>query len=94
MDLSHISKFCQYLIIDFLSSSITHQFFLILNHQKLRFYNDGQEYKANLDYDLFRLIDCSVIINRKIAKKWRELVIYSNFIQTKSLFLENISNNC
>ena len=42
---------------------------MILNHQKLRFYNDGQEYKANLDYDLFRLIDYSVIISRKIAKK-------------------------
>ena len=29
---------------------------MILIHQQLRFYKDGQDYKVNCDYDLFRLI--------------------------------------
>ena len=31
--------------------------FIILNHQYLKFYIDGQEYDTNLNYDLFQLID-------------------------------------
>ena len=52
-----MNKFCEYLFVDVLLSLIRHYSFLILNHQKSRFYEDGQEYKANSDYDLFQLID-------------------------------------
>ena len=35
---------------------------LILSHQRLRFHNGGEEYKTNLDCELFQLIHHSVLL--------------------------------
>ena len=64
---------------------------MILSSQSLKFYKDGQFYKANLSCDFFWLTQHSFSSSFKISidrsdriEKWRQ-VVYSDFIQTKPL---------